>query len=94
MGWDELESMTSDAQRGLEQSAEKLRQSVRGGAGSPIEQRISQAFQDQAKVNSAIEAELAAISKQNAALGLLIKRQSALIEEQNAALEALGLAGP
>lgn len=88
MGWDELESMTSDAQRGLEQSAEKLRQSVRGGAGSPIEQRISQAFQDQAKVNSAIEAELAAISKQNAALGLLIKRQSALIEEQNAALEA------
>lgn len=87
MKWDELESMTSEAQKGLEQSAEQLRQSVRGGAGSPIEQRISQAFQDQAKVNSAIEAELAAIAEQNAALGLLIKRQNALIAEQNAALE-------
>lgn len=88
MNWDELESMTVDAQKGLEESAEKLRQSVRGGAGSPVEQRISQAFQDQAKVNSAIEAELAAIAEQNAALGLLIKRQNALIDEQNAALEA------
>lgn len=88
MGWDELESMADDAQKGLEQSAEQLRQSVRGGAGSPIEQRISQAFQDQARVNSAIEAELAAISEQNAALGRLVKRQNALIAEQNAALEA------
>jgi len=88
MNWDELESMTNDAQRGLDESTEKLRQSVRGGAGSPIEQRISQAFQDQAKVNSAIEAELAAIADQNAALGALIKRQNALIADQNAALEA------
>lgn len=88
MNWDELESMANDAQRGLDESAEKLRQSVRGGAGSPIEQRISQAFQDQAKVNSAIESELAAIAKQNAALGALIERQNSLIERQNAAIEA------
>lgn len=88
MKWDELESMTEDAQRGLDESAEKLRQSVRGGAGSPIEQRISQAFTDQAKVSTAIEAELAAIADQNAALGTLIKRQNALIADQNAALEA------
>lgn len=88
MNWDELESMTNDAQRGLDESVEKLRKSVRGGAGSPIEQRISQAFQDQAKVNSAIEAELAVIADQNAALGALIKRQNALISDQNAALEA------
>lgn len=88
MKWDELESMTKDAQRGLDESAEKLRQSVRGGAGSPIEQRISQAFTDQAKVSTAIEAELAAIADQNAALGTLIKRQNALIADQNAALEA------
>lgn len=66
MNWDELESMTKDAQRGLDESTEKLRQSVRGGAGSPIEQRISQAFTDQAKVNTAIEAELSAMARQNA----------------------------
>lgn len=88
MGWDELESMTNDAQKGLEQSTEKLRQSVRGGAGSPIEQRISQAFQDQARVNSAIEAELAAIAEQNADLRALIDEQNDLIERQNAALRA------
>ena len=88
MGWDELESMTNDAQKGLEQSTEKLRQSVRGGAGSPIEQRISQAFQDQAKVNSAIEAELAAIAEQNADLRALIDEQNDLIERQNTALGA------
>ena len=88
MGWDELESMTNDAQKGLEQSTEKLRQSVRGGAGSPIEQRISQAFQDQAKVNSAIEAELAALAEQNADLRALIDEQNDLIERQNTALGA------
>lgn len=88
MGWDELESMTNDAQKGLEQSTEKLRQSVRGGAGSPIEQRISHAFQDQARVNSAIEAELAAIAEQNADLRALIDEQNDLIERQNAALRA------
>ena len=77
MNWDELESMTKDAQRGLDESTEKLRQSVRGGAGSPIEQRISQAFTDQAKVNTAIEAELSAMARQND-----------LIDRQNAALEA------
>ena len=88
MKWDELESMTNDAQKGLEESAEKLGQSVRGGAGSPVEQRISQAFQDQAKVNSAIEAELSAIARQNADMCALIARQNDLIDRQNAALEA------
>lgn len=88
MNWDDLESMANDAQRGLDDSAEKLRQSVRGGAGSPIEQRISQAFQDQAKVNTAIEAELSAVARQNADMRELIERQNDLIERQNAALRA------
>lgn len=88
MNWDELESMTKDAQRGLDESTEKLRQSVRGGAGSPIEQRISQAFTDQAKVNTAIEAELSAMARQNADMRALIARQNDLIDRQNAALEA------
>lgn len=92
MNWDELETMAADAQRGLDESAEKLRQSVRGGAGSPIEQRISQAFTDQAKVNSAIEAELSALmrrsERQVADIRALIARQNDLIERQNAALEA------
>lgn len=89
MNWDELESMTKDAQRDLEESAEKLRQSVRGGAGSPIEQRIGQAFQDQAEVNSAIEAELAAVARQNDELRRLIARQTSVIRDQNAALKAV-----
>ena len=88
MGWDELESMTNDAQKGLEQSTEKLRQSVRGGAGSPIEQRISHAFQDQARVNSAIEAELAAIAEQNAELRALIERQNAALRATESSLRA------
>lgn len=89
MNWDDLESMTNDAQRGLEESAERLRQSVRGGAGSPIEQRISQAFADQAKVNTAIEAELAAMARQNADMRVLIEHQNVLIVRQNAALKAM-----
>lgn len=88
MNWDELESMTKDAQRGLDESAEELRQSVRGGAGSPVEQRISQAFTDQAKVNKAIEAELSAMARQNADMRALIARQNDLIDRQNASLKA------
>lgn len=82
---DEVDAMLS-AQEELELSTAELKQAVRGGAGSPIEQRLAQAFEDQSKVSAAIERELLALSKQNDRMRCIIEEQAELIDRQNQAL--------
>jgi small-conductance mechanosensitive channel len=86
--WEELEALAAQAQRDLDESSEGLRRSVRGGAGSPVEQRIAQAFQDQAKVSSAIEAELARLHRESAALAVLLNDVKGSLEANERALKA------
>ncbi len=64
--WSELEKLTEQA----EKSTREFSASTRGGAGSPIERRMADAFEDvaamlkaQAEVNRAMREELAELSK-------------------------------
>ena len=86
--WADLAARTAKMTSSLEKSGDDLRRSVRGGAGSPVEQRIAQAFQDQAKVNSAIEDELSELHRETSALTVLLTDVKSSLEANERALKA------
>lgn len=62
--WDALEALSDEAIRSVGESSGRFAESTRGGAGSPIERRMADAFTDMAAALAAQNKAIKAVSEQ------------------------------